>query len=324
MGRGARRLRRRRVRRLPVHGQRRQRRRLGAPARLPPRRVGRRAARCLLRDGPGLGLSGLPLEGDRGRRLPLARGARAAQRRAVRRLPRRSPRRVLPHLRARAERRGRVRAAEQPEQTLQGERVLDVLSATGARIIAEDLGVIPEFVRETLEAARDPGLQGAALGARSGTTTGKPFKDPAEYPSGVGRDQRHARHRDRSRSGGTRRRSTSGGAVAPSIAHGPPGLRSRGAVQRRRRATRSSRSSTPSSSDIVLLPIHDVFGWRDRINTPAVISDDNWTWRLPWPVEDLREAGRERARSRASCERTAASVRDARPLTRVGQEAAAR
>ena len=40
-------------------------------------------------------------------------------------------------------------------------------------------------------------------------------------------------------------------------------------------------------SDIALLPIQDVFGWRDRINTPALISHENWCWRLPWPVEDL-------------------------------------
>jgi 4-alpha-glucanotransferase len=43
-----------------------------------------------------------------------------------------------------------------------------------------------------------------------------------------------------------------------------------------------------SGSDIALVPIHDVFGWRERINTPALISDENWTWRLPWPVEDLQ------------------------------------
>jgi 4-alpha-glucanotransferase len=35
------------------------------------------------------------------------------------------------------------------------------------------------------------------------------------------------------------------------------------------------------------MPLQDVFGWRDRINTPALVSDDNWSWRLPWPVEDL-------------------------------------
>ena len=40
-----------------------------------------------------------------------------------------------------------------------------------------------------------------------------------------------------------------------------------------------------------------MFGWKERINTPALISDDNWTWRLPWPVEDMvkEPAARERA-----------------------------
>jgi 4-alpha-glucanotransferase len=42
-----------------------------------------------------------------------------------------------------------------------------------------------------------------------------------------------------------------------------------------------------AGSDLLLLPVQDIFGWRDRINTPAIVSDINWTWRLPWPVEDL-------------------------------------
>jgi 4-alpha-glucanotransferase len=52
-----------------------------------------------------------------------------------------------------------------------------------------------------------------------------------------------------------------------------------------------------SSADLVLLPIQDVFGWRDRINTPAVVNERNWTWRVPWPVDDLdrQPLARERA-----------------------------
>jgi 4-alpha-glucanotransferase len=42
-----------------------------------------------------------------------------------------------------------------------------------------------------------------------------------------------------------------------------------------------------SGSDLLLLPIQDVFGWRDRINQPATVSTDNWTWRLPWPSDRL-------------------------------------
>ena len=38
---------------------------------------------------------------------------------------------------------------------------------------------------------------------------------------------------------------------------------------------------------MVLFPVQDVFGWRDRINVPATVSDGNWTYRLPWPVDQL-------------------------------------
>jgi 4-alpha-glucanotransferase len=31
--------------------------------------------------------------------------------------------------------------------------------------------------------------------------------------------------------------------------------------------------------------VQDVFGWPDRINTPATVGEENWTWRLPWPVD---------------------------------------
>ena len=37
------------------------------------------------------------------------------------------------------------------------------------------------------------------------------------------------------------------------------------------------------------VPVPDIFGWTDRINTPATVTDDNWTWRLPWPVDRLHE-----------------------------------
>jgi 4-alpha-glucanotransferase len=42
-----------------------------------------------------------------------------------------------------------------------------------------------------------------------------------------------------------------------------------------------------AGSDFALITLPDLFGWRDRINTPASVNDENWTWRLPWPVEAL-------------------------------------
>ena len=43
-----------------------------------------------------------------------------------------------------------------------------------------------------------------------------------------------------------------------------------------------------SGSNLLLMPVQDVFGWRDRINTPATIGDDNWTWRMPIDVDALQ------------------------------------
>ena len=44
-----------------------------------------------------------------------------------------------------------------------------------------------------------------------------------------------------------------------------------------------------SNSNLLLIPIQDAFGWRARINEPATVTDDNWTYRLPWPVDKLHE-----------------------------------
>jgi 4-alpha-glucanotransferase len=54
-----------------------------------------------------------------------------------------------------------------------------------------------------------------------------------------------------------------------------------------------------SASDLLLFPVTDVFGWDTRINEPATVSDTNWTYRLPWPVDRLDEQPEARERSAA-------------------------
>ncbi|MBI3491536.1 MAG: 4-alpha-glucanotransferase [Acidobacteria bacterium] len=51
-----------------------------------------------------------------------------------------------------------------------------------------------------------------------------------------------------------------------------------------------------SGSDLLLLPVQDVFGWRDRINEPATVTGENWTFRLPWPSDRLDEIPEARER----------------------------
>jgi 4-alpha-glucanotransferase len=60
------------------------------------------------------------------------------------------------------------------------------------------------------------------------------------------------------------------------------------------------------------VPIQDIFGWRERINTPAVVDDVNWTWRMPWPVDDLTSEPLPRERAGFLRQLSAASGRHLR------------
>jgi 4-alpha-glucanotransferase len=42
-----------------------------------------------------------------------------------------------------------------------------------------------------------------------------------------------------------------------------------------------------AGSEELFIAMQDVFGWRDRVNVPATVGEHNWTWRLPWPVDEL-------------------------------------
>jgi 4-alpha-glucanotransferase len=44
-----------------------------------------------------------------------------------------------------------------------------------------------------------------------------------------------------------------------------------------------------SSSDLTLLLAQEILGDKTRINTPGTVNDVNWTWRLARPIEELRD-----------------------------------
>ena len=64
-----------------------------------------------------------------------------------------------------------------------------------------------------------------------------------------------------------------------------------------------------SGANLLILPIQDVFGWRDRINQPATVGDQNWTWRLPWPVDRLATEPEAIAVARATARRGRRALR---------------
>ena len=175
---------------------------------------------------------------------------------------------------------------EPDAQLQQGERVLTILRESGAGILAEDLGVVPDFVRESLTRLQVPGMK-VLRWERHWDAEGKPFKDPATYPavsvaiSGTHDTETLAEWWEKAE-GEERWRAVE-----------LPALRD-AAIQvdetfspRLRDALLTTLFN--SGSELVLIPMQDIFGWADRINVPAVVSDENWCWRLPWPVNVLRD-----------------------------------
>jgi 4-alpha-glucanotransferase len=173
---------------------------------------------------------------------------------------------------------------DEPSQLALGERLMALFAETGSRLIAEDLGTVPDFVRESLARLRLPGMK-VLRWERHWNSEGQPFRDPALYPadsvatSGTHDTETHAGWWEAADIDERRR--------ACEI----PALRDAGCrpdepfSAKLRDALLAALYA--SGSDLLILPVQDIFGWRDRVNTPALVSDENWSWRLPFPVDRM-------------------------------------
>ena len=179
---------------------------------------------------------------------------------------------------------------EASQETL-GERVLSVFLASGADIVVEDLGVVPEFVRASLGRLGVPGYK-VFRWERHWKKPGQPFIDPAQYAStSVATSGTHdtepmavwweqASFEERSAV-------LEIPAVRERISADEGHVLLAGAELSNRLRDALLESLYRSGADLLILPVQDVFGWRDRINRPATVGDENWTWRLPWPSDRL-------------------------------------
>ena len=180
--------------------------------------------------------------------------------------------------------------AQEPEQIAQGEAVLGVFREPGTEIIAEDLGVVPDFVRESLARLKVPGYK-VFRWERRWEEPGKPFKDPASYPAvSVATSGTHDTEPMRIWWEGAPPDEKEAVLAIPSVREHLTGDDQQTALaEQLPHAVREAMLEAlyASGSDLLILPIQDVFGWRDRINQPATVGSDNWTWRLPWPSDRL-------------------------------------
>jgi 4-alpha-glucanotransferase len=148
---------------------------------------------------------------------------------------------------------------DEPSQIALGEMLVGILSGSEKEpsVIAEDLGSIPAFVRESMVRLDLPGLK-VLRWERHWDREARPLIDPAEFPE--------------------RSVATTGTHDIEPLAATPEGE-----TEEQRAAIMQSLLAAGSS--LTLIPLQDVFGWTDRINTPAVVDEMNWTWRVKWPVD---------------------------------------
>ncbi|MBX7197280.1 MAG: 4-alpha-glucanotransferase [Sandaracinaceae bacterium] len=181
----------------------------------------------------------------------------------------------------------------QAAQLAQGEAVLRALASAGTEILAEDLGVIPPFVRQSLASLGIPGYRVVRWEQEAGR-----FRDPASYPAlSVATTGTHDTESSidwwEQLPEIERKAALALPALAPldgspAAPHAklasepPPPARFTQELWRALLET-----AIGSASCAVLLPIHDVLHLRDRVNTPNTVGPLNWSVRLPWTIEAL-------------------------------------
>jgi 4-alpha-glucanotransferase len=198
---------------------------------------------------------------------------------------------------------GAFTPTDEREQVALGERVLAVLSRPGVTLIAEDLGVVPDFVKNSLAGLGIPGYK-VLRWERARQIEGQPFHDPRAYPAAsVATTGTHdtepivvwwhtAPHAERAAA-----------LAIPAVAERlSPNERTSAAADDNLSAhTREALlwALYASGSDTLILPIQDLFGWAGRVNRPGTIDDGNWTWRMPWRVDRLLAEPEARTRAAA-------------------------
>jgi 4-alpha-glucanotransferase len=182
--------------------------------------------------------------------------------------------------------------ASEGDQTAQGEHLLELFCRAGRRVIAEDLGTVPDFVRGSLARLGVPGYK-VLRWERDFDRPGCPFRDPATYPSAsVATSGTHDTEPTCGWWENASREERTAALQLPGLAQSGASCDSPWSDELR---DAFLRMLFMSGSELLILPIQDVFGWHDRINLPATVGDDNWTYSLRWPVDRLPDVPEARA-----------------------------
>jgi len=186
----------------------------------------------------------------------------------------------------------------EPEQIANGEQMISILSQ-GARVIAEDLGSVPGFVRASLTDCGVPGYR-VLRWEKEWDEEGQPFRDPAGWPAlSVATTGTHDTDSQSDWFDALTEKERTDLLQIPALAR----LRER-APERFDDDVRDQLLSAiyTAGSDLLLVPFQDAMGTRERVNVPGTVNDANWTYRMPMTIAALSadRPTRERLRGLAS------------------------
>jgi 4-alpha-glucanotransferase len=189
--------------------------------------------------------------------------------------------------------------------------VLGILASAG-EVVAEDLGMVPPFLRPSLTALGIPGyrvLRWEKDEVREAEELDIVYRDPAQWPplsvatSGTHDVETNAEWYDNLP------------AEERAALVAIPGLEGLVHHPKFDDVVRDAllRVTYAAPSEMVAVPFTDALGSRDRINVPGTVADSNWTYRMPMDltalVADAATAARLAALS-ASTGRTPLSSQD--------------
>jgi 4-alpha-glucanotransferase len=182
---------------------------------------------------------------------------------------------------------GSFSPAHEPEQIALGERVVSLFKQHG-QVIAEDLGMVPEFLPPSLQRLNVPGYRVLRWETRKDGS----FRDPARWPAlSVATNGTHD--------------------IEPNAAwyEALPLRDRRQLVQLSELQSIDParpfdddvrdallRAVYGASSRLAINPLQDLLGTPDRVNVPGTVADSNWSYRMPMDITALEadQALRER------------------------------
>ncbi|MFZ5863129.1 MAG: 4-alpha-glucanotransferase [Nitrospirota bacterium] len=179
----------------------------------------------------------------------------------------------------------RFEPTEEPEQIRRGEVFLTMIAEERGKSvpIAEDLGLIPPFVRATLGRMGIAGHKVLRWERDDGV-----YRDPSDYPfASMATTGTH----DTTTLSVWWKTAEDWEREAFLELFDPDEAERAGAMQPHAFTDDWHQMILDrifsSGSGLVLLPFQDVFGHDDQINVPATVGPHNWTYRIPCTIEDL-------------------------------------